>query len=120
MKKGSRKVITGLIILLCGIGSLLLKGDVPPGFLTLLQTIFAAFVVGNAAEHISCAFTRPEALPQLPQVDHSQDIHYLTEKLEKVDVDVNNLSSNLDKANESLTTVQKAISFVISKAFPNG
>lgn len=48
---GLRKIITAFILLLVGLGIVIYKGDIPPNFLTLLQTIFGAFVVGNAFEH---------------------------------------------------------------------
>lgn len=50
-----RKIIAAAITLIVGIGATYFKGDVPPGLLTLLQTLFGAFVLGNSVEHVSNA-----------------------------------------------------------------
>lgn len=50
--RGSRKLITGLVLLLVGLGITLARGDIPPGLLSLLQALYASFVVGNGVEHI--------------------------------------------------------------------
>jgi hypothetical protein len=52
---GGRKVLAVIIMLVLGVGAVLLKDDVPPNFLNLLQFLFGAFVVGNAVEHASNA-----------------------------------------------------------------
>lgn len=55
---GSRKIIANGVALAIGVGAVALKGDIPPGFLTLLQTVLGAFTLGNIGEHMSTAYTR--------------------------------------------------------------
>ncbi len=54
---GARKVISGLVLLIVGVGIVILKGDIPPNLLSLMQLLYAAFVVGNIGEHVTTAYT---------------------------------------------------------------
>lgn len=48
---GGRKLIGGILVIAVGLVVTLLKGDVPHAFGELLEVVFGAFVIGNAAEH---------------------------------------------------------------------
>lgn len=50
-----RKIIASVVCLGAGGLSVYFKSDVPPGFLSLLQTLFITFVAGNSTEHITNA-----------------------------------------------------------------
>jgi hypothetical protein len=58
---GQRKIFISLVLLVAGIATVALKGDVPANFLTLMQTLVGAFVAGNGIEHLSKALTKPGA-----------------------------------------------------------
>lgn len=47
----TRKLVSGLMLLCVGVGMTLFKGDIPPNLLSLMQALYAAFVLGNATEH---------------------------------------------------------------------
>lgn len=47
----TRKIITGAILLVSGLLVTYWKGDIPPNLLSLMQTLFFAFVAGNGWEH---------------------------------------------------------------------
>lgn len=49
----TRKIISGLVLLVVGIVITVVKGDVPDNMLSLMQALYTAFVVGNGLEHIS-------------------------------------------------------------------
>lgn len=49
----SRKILSGLVLLIIGSVVVYLKGDIPPNFSTFMETLFGAFVMGNAFEHYS-------------------------------------------------------------------
>lgn len=51
----TRKIISGLILLLVGLGVTYIKGDIPINLLSLMQSLYYAFVVGNATQHLSQA-----------------------------------------------------------------
>jgi hypothetical protein len=53
--KGSRKVYVGFIFLSVGILITALRGDVPNNLLSLMEALYASFVVGNGAEYVSQA-----------------------------------------------------------------
>jgi hypothetical protein len=48
---GGRKLIGGLVVTAVGVIVTFLKGDVPANLQQLLEVVFGAFVLGNAAEH---------------------------------------------------------------------
>ncbi len=48
---GTRKIISGIVLLAVGLGVVYLKGDIPPNLLSLMQILYGAFVLGNAFEH---------------------------------------------------------------------
>lgn len=65
---GGRKVLIVAGAVLLGIGLVVVKGDVPQNFLTLLQYAVGLFMAGNAVEHTARAYagasdTAPEAAP---------------------------------------------------------
>lgn len=47
----TRKIVSGLVLLVVGLVVTYWKGDVPVNLMSLMQWLYAAFVVGNAAEH---------------------------------------------------------------------
>lgn len=53
----TRKVMAGLLILLVGVGITLIKGDIPPNLLSLLQVIYGTFVLGNVGQHAADSFS---------------------------------------------------------------
>lgn len=48
-----RKIISGVILLLAGILVTYWKGDIPEHLLSLMETLYYAFVAGNAFEHFT-------------------------------------------------------------------
>jgi hypothetical protein len=46
-----RKIIAGATLLLVGIGITIIKGDIPPNLLSLMQLLYGTFVLGNAFQH---------------------------------------------------------------------
>lgn len=48
---GGRKLVGGLVVTAVAVIVTLLKGDVPANLQQLLEVVFGAFVLGNAAEH---------------------------------------------------------------------
>lgn len=54
----SRKIISGLVLLVVGVLVVYWKGDIPTNFSTFLQTMYGAFVVGNAFEHYTTMKTQ--------------------------------------------------------------
>lgn len=50
--EGIRKILVGLVILATGITITVLRNDIPPNLLQLLQVIFGGFIVGNVGEHV--------------------------------------------------------------------
>jgi hypothetical protein len=50
-----RKLLSGAVILATGLFITYLNGDIPPNLLNLMETLYGAFVLGNAFEHTSKA-----------------------------------------------------------------
>lgn len=46
-----RKIIAAAVLLISGLMVTYWKGDIPPNLLSLMQTLFYAFVAGNGFEH---------------------------------------------------------------------
>lgn len=51
----TRKILSGLLLLIVGIIVTYIKGDVPEHLLSLMQSLYYAFVIGNATQHVSNA-----------------------------------------------------------------
>jgi hypothetical protein len=47
----TRKIISGTALLVVGVGITLVKGDIPPNLLALMESLYIAFVAGNGVEH---------------------------------------------------------------------
>lgn len=47
----TRKIVTGAVLLVSGLLVTYWKGDIPSNLLSLMQTLFYAFVAGNGFEH---------------------------------------------------------------------
>lgn len=48
----TRKIISGLILLISGLVITYIKGDIPNNLLSLMQSLYFAFVAGNSIEHL--------------------------------------------------------------------
>ncbi len=59
----TRKVLSGLLLLIVGLVVTYIKGDIPVNLLSLMQWIYLTFVAGNAAQHISDAVTASKKEP---------------------------------------------------------
>jgi hypothetical protein len=102
---GGRKVLVAASVTLLGVGAVFVKGDVPPGFLTLLQTIFAAFVVGNGIEHASSAYVEaktgtPSVAPEAPPPAPNEEV-----------------VKELSEIKGAVATVQETLTAFIKRAF---
>lgn len=113
---GGRKLVLTIIMAAIGIGLVFYKGDIPAGLLALMQTIFAAFVVGNAFEHMSNAAVKRKQPIENTQVDNSADFQYLSSRLDSIEAELEKQKQGIAQANQSLATIQQAIGFIIDKA----
>jgi hypothetical protein len=53
MMSGGRKFLASVLVLACGLAIALIKGDLGPNTLNLLQTVYLGFICGNSAEHLT-------------------------------------------------------------------
>jgi hypothetical protein len=116
-KIGGRKVVVALITLALGIGAVFLRGDIPPGLLTLMQTLFGAFVAGNMFEYASEAYTTVKsAAPTAP----SQEVEEaLTDTLTIVKNQHEALSTQVAQAQQGVAQVQETLVVIANKIWPN-
>lgn len=105
---GGRKVAVALVVLALALGTTYFKGDVPPGLLALLQTVFAAFVIGNAFGHAAGAYIEGKAsgASQPPPPPETIDMTPILEKLHETQ--------------ESVSTIQNGLVTLFKRVFPNG
>lgn len=59
----TRKILSGLILLIIGLVITYIKGDIPPNLLSLMQWLYTAFVVGNFGEHAANAYVKNRDVP---------------------------------------------------------
>lgn len=52
----TRKILSGLILLIVGIIITFIKGDIPENLLSLMEWLYSAFVLGNVAQHATEAY----------------------------------------------------------------
>lgn len=55
----SRKIIAGTVLLITAVLVTYWKGDVPSNLTNIIETLYGAFVVGNAFEHYTVMKTTP-------------------------------------------------------------
>lgn len=67
---GGRKLAALVVMMLMGVGAVILKGDVPVNFLSLLEWVFGGFIIGNGIEHAAGAVGAAKAEP-VPQNDEA-------------------------------------------------
>lgn len=75
---GGRKVLVILATFLVGIGLVVVKGDLPPNFLTLLEFLVGFFMAGNVFEHAANAYTTVNSAPQADLTDVHTKLDSLT------------------------------------------
>lgn len=63
---GGRKVAVFGAVLVLSLALVLIKGDVPPGFISILQWVIPAFVLGNGIEHVANAYSSTQDAPGAP------------------------------------------------------
>lgn len=109
--KGHRKLIALGALLIIGAIMVAIFKDVPANFLSLLQFGFGTFVAGNAWERGTDAYCATQgpgigiaSTPSPPEVD-------LTNVHSKLDT----LAADVATSHEAVATVQKTLSFIITK-----
>lgn len=105
---GNRKLVVALAVLLLAVGAVLVKGDVPPGLVNIIEFLFPAFVAGNAIEHITNAVAASPA-PSIEDAG-SQTVH--TAKLEG---DIETLQSTSADIQQGVTTMNQAMALLIQR-----
>ncbi len=103
--KGSRKIIITFVTMAAGIGAVALKGDVPTNFLTLLQTLAGAFVVGNGVEHAARAMKK-DASAGAPLVVDVPGVGTALGQLE-------DQASTLEAISNGVQTSNQALAFLV-------
>jgi hypothetical protein len=80
---GGRKAAAAITVLVIGIVSVALKGDIPPGLLQLLEVVFGAFVVGNVgAKVIGVSRAKVEAKAiETVEPDNSEELRNIASGL---------------------------------------
>ena len=96
---GGRKVLAATIVMALAVGAVLLKGDVPPNFLQLLQVVFGAFVLGNGIEHVAGAVGA-----RAPEVD-----------LSGVEAQLEQLKAESAATQNGVATVQQSLGALIQR-----
>jgi hypothetical protein len=110
---GGRKVLAALVVLIVGIGVVLMKGDIPPNLLSLMQVVFAAFVAGNGVEHVAGAYAETKApmveTAATPPID-----------LGHIEASLNEVKEEAAQAKEAATLGNQGIQYIIQRAFGGG
>lgn len=99
---GGRKVFVTLIIGAIGLGMVFYMGDIPPGLLALMQTVFGAFVAGNVLSHFASASVRKR---EVQGAAPNKDLETRLSQLEKISIE----------NSSALLTIQKTITAVIDR-----
>lgn len=90
---GGRKVLVILVTFLIGVGLVVVKGDLPPNFLTLLEFLVGFFMAGNVFEHAATAYTTVNAAPQ---------------------TDLTAIHAKLDSQSDAIATTQQGVGALVS------
>jgi hypothetical protein len=120
---GGRKVVVALAVLLLCIGVVAVKGDVPPGLVSMLQFLFGSFVVGNVGEHAAAAYAAAkapdEAAPAAPAADYSGDFVHLNQQLGTVKTQLDGVERVSTAILDATNTSQKGVAYIVSRLPPS-
>ena len=105
-KLGGRKLAMCLVATAVGLCTVILRGDLPPNFLSLFEFILGAFVAGNGVEHISKAVSSRKAI-------ESKDMDLGAET--QPPPDDNSIEDKIDLALNSLTMIQKSVMVLLER-----
>ncbi len=110
---GGRKVFAALLVIAIGVATVFLRGDLPPGLLSLLQVVFGALVAGNAMEHVAGAMgKRPSFEETVSQVNDDT----LAVSTQVADI-LNETNERYQRLETGVATVQETLSAIIKKAW---
>lgn len=60
----TRKLFSGLVLLIVGVAITLIKGDIPTNLMSLMELLYGAFVLGNGFEYAAIAFSSRKKKPK--------------------------------------------------------
>jgi hypothetical protein len=112
---GGRKLLAAAIVLAIALACVFLKGDVPANLLSLLQVVFATFVVGNVGEHVTDVFQThadakaeaASAAPATPPIDLTQAVAQLGA-----------IHAQNEQIKDAVATSQQGLSTILQMAAP--
>lgn len=106
-KLSSRKLIVSLAVLVTGLVIGLVKGDVPPNILQLLEVIAGTYVVGNVLSGVTEGAAKPKKEQHKPQevaqASSRQDLVELYSAIKETDQKVEKLLDSTDTIAKALT-----------------
>lgn len=107
---GGRKVVAAIVTIGVGLTVVLMRGDLPANLLTLLQTVFGAFVVGNGIEHVTDAVqAKADTAAAQPSVVAAPDTSDLEAKLEDLHTQNAALQGAVAKVQETLVAIVQRV-----------
>lgn len=114
---GFRKIIVGILILGIGVAIAVLKNDIPPNLLQLLQVIFGGFIVGNVGEHIAGTVSaKAGASVEVARIQ--ADSEPWDDEFQNVNIKMSNLQDMIAAhdvgATKKLTDIQNSLMSMIS------
>lgn len=104
---GGRKVVVAIVVTLIGVGAVFLKGDVPPNFLSLLQTVFGAFVAGNMFAH----YTEAKKVVGAPAEEETQPQPNM--EIGALEARVGDLQAQVDTVATVAGTTQQGVAWLV-------
>lgn len=118
--QGSRKLIAAGVVVALASAAVIIKGDVPNGFVTILEYVFAAFVAGNSIEHITSAVkARAEANASDAPDDEASatgaTAESIDQKIDSVAAQVAQVAQSDAEAKQSLGLILNTLSTIIRK-----
>ncbi len=113
---GYRKLLAAGAAAVLGAALVAKFGDVPPGALTLLQTLFGAFVVGNAIENVvEARAAEPRAPDGAEQI--AGILADMGRKASTQEAALDRVEQALAAQAQATSQNQQALAFIIERAF---
>lgn len=116
---GGRKAAAAVGIVAVGVVTVLLRDDIPSGFLSLLQTVFAAFVAGNAIEHAATAYrdVNGNGVPDEREAAPEGSLEPGAVIPVEVPPAQDEVAASLVRLEDGVAKVQEALAFIMQKVF---
>jgi hypothetical protein len=112
---GGRKMIAAVMILVLTAVIVIIKGDITPNIVSMLEFLFGALVAGNAVEHVSGAVSARAASKSEVKAPEPEAPTDYTADFQQLSAQLSGLESNDHALAQNISLIQQTLSVIITR-----